>query len=151
MAARDLFREILIADLALVLELAQAREVAAALEAYWLEREQAEAGLGTALARIAGLTVDDLRHIEGEVDRLVEDAGGSPRHALLRRRGIDASIHSSFLAGESSVSGDLADLGANVQSTRTAHDETGRVVTAAGALAALQMIDMVADATLWSR
>ena len=46
---------------------------------------------------------------------------------------------------------ELARLGANVQSTRTAHDETGRIVTAAGALAALPMIDMVADATLWAR
>ncbi len=46
---------------------------------------------------------------------------------------------------------ELAELGANVQSVRSAHDETGRVVTAAGALAAMAVIDMIVDATLWAR
>lgn len=46
---------------------------------------------------------------------------------------------------------ELSELGARVSGTRSAQDEMGRVVTAAGAMAALGMVDLLADATLWAR
>ena len=46
---------------------------------------------------------------------------------------------------------ELAELGARVSHTRAAQDEMGRVVTASGALAALSVIDLLADSTLWAR
>ena len=45
---------------------------------------------------------------------------------------------------------DLAALGARVATTRTASDEAGRVVTASGALAALGLVDALADHARWS-
>lgn len=45
---------------------------------------------------------------------------------------------------------DLAALGATVASTRTACDDGGRVVTASGALAALSVVDALADHVGWS-
>ena len=47
--------------------------------------------------------------------------------------------------------GELAALGANVSSTRTALDESGRIVTASGAMAALTVLDDLADGAQWSR
>ncbi len=44
---------------------------------------------------------------------------------------------------------ELAALGANVSSERTASDDAGRVVTAAGALAAIQVVDELADHARW--
>lgn len=46
--------------------------------------------------------------------------------------------------------GELAALGANVTSTRTASDDSGRVVTASGALAAIQIVDELADHARWA-
>ncbi len=46
---------------------------------------------------------------------------------------------------------ELAELGAVVSGTRSAHDEMGRVVTASGAMAALGMVELLADSTLWAR
>ncbi len=46
--------------------------------------------------------------------------------------------------------GELAALGATVMSTRTASDDAGRVVTASGALAAIQVVDELADHTRWA-
>ena len=45
---------------------------------------------------------------------------------------------------------DLAALGATVSSTRTASDDGGRVVTASGALAAIQVVDELADQARWA-
>lgn len=45
---------------------------------------------------------------------------------------------------------ELAALGATVSSTRTASDEAGRVVTASGALAAIQIVDELADHARWA-
>ena len=45
---------------------------------------------------------------------------------------------------------DLAALGATVRSTRTASDDDGRVVTASGALAALAIVDDLADHARWA-
>ena len=46
--------------------------------------------------------------------------------------------------------GELAALGATVTSTRTASDDAGRVVTASGALAAIQVVDELADQAHWA-
>ncbi len=45
---------------------------------------------------------------------------------------------------------ELASLGVNVSSMRTASDDGGRVVTASGALAAIQIVDELADQTRWA-
>ena len=45
---------------------------------------------------------------------------------------------------------DLAALGATVSSTRTASDDGGRVVTASGALAAIQVVNDLADQARWA-
>jgi len=45
---------------------------------------------------------------------------------------------------------ELAALGATVASTRTACDDGGQVVTASGALAALSVVDALADHVRWS-
>ncbi len=46
--------------------------------------------------------------------------------------------------------GELAALGATVTSSRTASDDAGRVITASGALAAVQVVDELADHALWA-
>ena len=46
--------------------------------------------------------------------------------------------------------GELAALGATVTSARTASDDAGRVVTASGALAAIQVVDELADQARWA-
>ncbi len=45
---------------------------------------------------------------------------------------------------------ELAALGATVSSARTASDDGGRVVTASGALAAIQVVDELADQARWA-
>lgn len=45
---------------------------------------------------------------------------------------------------------DLADMGAIVSSTRTASDDSGRLVTASGALAAIQVVDDLVDHVQWA-
>ncbi len=46
---------------------------------------------------------------------------------------------------------ELGRMGARVTGSRAAHDEMGRVVTASGAMAALGVVDLLADSTLWAR
>lgn len=48
------------------------------------------------------------------------------------------------------AAGELAALGAVVTSDRTASDDAGRVVTASGALAAIQVVDDLADHASWA-
>jgi len=60
-----------------------------------------------------------------------------------RLDGREATGH--WLAG-----GELAALGATVMSSRTAADDAGRVVTASGALAAVQVVDELADQARWA-
>ena len=48
------------------------------------------------------------------------------------------------------AAGELAALGATVTATRTASDDAGRVVTASGALAAIQVVDELADQARWA-
>ena len=45
---------------------------------------------------------------------------------------------------------ELAAMGATVSSNRTASDDAGRLVTASGALAAIQVIDQLADHVRWA-
>jgi transcriptional regulator GlxA family with amidase domain len=48
------------------------------------------------------------------------------------------------------ASAELAAMGATVTGARTARDDSGRVVTASGALAAIQVIDDLADRAQWA-
>ena len=48
------------------------------------------------------------------------------------------------------AAGELAALGASVTDARTASDDAGRVVTASGALAAIQVVDDLADQARWA-
>ena len=95
MGAGDPLRDLLVADLALVLKPAAALDVAAAVLTYWEEQGRAEAGLARELARIDGLSPSQLHRIEREVDDLVAAAGGS-REALRERGGIDETLHASI-------------------------------------------------------
>jgi hypothetical protein len=45
---------------------------------------------------------------------------------------------------------ELAALGATVRSSRTASDDAGRVVTASGALAAISIVNDLADHARWA-
>jgi putative intracellular protease/amidase len=84
------------------------------------------------------------------------------RHAASEARGILAiSTGSLLLASVGRLDGrsatghwlaedDLAALGAKVSSARTASDDGGRVVTASGALAAIQVVDELADQSRWA-
>lgn len=84
------------------------------------------------------------------------------RRAAVEARGILAiSTGSLLLASVGRLEGrsatghwlaeaELAALGATVSSKRTASDDGGRVVTASGALAAIQVVDELADQARWA-
>ena len=84
----EYFRELLVADLALVLDVATARDVAVALDRYWNRRDEADASLSDELARVAGLSVGELLRLATEVDRAIEGAGGDSRTAVRSRFGF---------------------------------------------------------------
>jgi transcriptional regulator GlxA family with amidase domain len=94
--------------------------------------------------------IDDAA-IRGWLHRVAADARGilamSTGTLLLasvgRLEGREATGH--WLAA-----GELAALGATVTSSRTASDDAGRVVTASGALAAIQVVDELADQARWA-
>ena len=94
--------------------------------------------------------IDD-EAIRGWLHRVAADARGilamSTGTLLLasvgRLEGREATGH--WLAA-----GELAALGATVTSSRTASDDAGRVVTASGALAAIQVVDELADQARWA-
>lgn len=83
-------------------------------------------------------------------------------HAATEARGVLAiSTGSLLLASVGGLDGrsatghwlaedELAALGAVVSSTRTASDDDGRIVTASGALAAIQVVDELADRARWA-
>ena len=73
------FRELLAADAALMLGVAEAHDVAAALMRYWPRRDEPGASFGSELAHIARLSDDALARIRAEVERLVGEAGGTRR------------------------------------------------------------------------
>lgn len=93
--------------------------------------------------------------------------GDEPTRDWLRRAATDArgilaiSTGSLLLASVGRLEGrsatghwlaedELAALGATVSSTRTASDDGGRIVTASGALAAIQVVDELADQARWA-
>ncbi|MHC4861039.1 MAG: hypothetical protein ACYTDY_13210, partial [Planctomycetota bacterium] len=86
------FRDLLLADLALVLDLAPARDVAFALQRFW-ERRSDGASMLEELREVARLSDEDVARLEAEATKLVEEAGGDPRLALGARGGIDRTIH----------------------------------------------------------
>jgi len=98
LSEHDPFRDLLVADLALTLDLTRAREVAAALEGYWAAREQVETDLASELHRVAGFSLESLDALLAEVDDLIKEAGGS-REAVLSRGGIAATFHTSVSHG----------------------------------------------------
>jgi len=87
------FRQLLVADLALVMGIAPARDVAAALQRYWDGREERPLRLAAEIARIAGLDDEAVRRLETAAEDLVAQAGGDPLRALGLRGGIDGTIH----------------------------------------------------------
>ena len=78
-------RELLLADLALLLAVASARDVAFALQRFWETREEPGASFLAELARVADLPAEDAARLEQEADRIISEAGGDPRGALGRR------------------------------------------------------------------
>lgn len=111
--SRD-FRELLVADLALVRGVAPARDVAAALQRFWDQRGRRGLTFASELERIAGLAPGTLDAIEAEADRLVSGAGGDAR-AALGRRGLDRSIHVALSRVAPSASRALAEAGAGAR------------------------------------
>ncbi|MFV1958293.1 MAG: bifunctional serine/threonine-protein kinase/formylglycine-generating enzyme family protein [Planctomycetota bacterium] len=102
--------ELLLADLALVTGVAEARDVALALQRYW-ERREHGASLTEELGRIAGLDEEVLKGLEAEVARCVAEAGGDARRALVRRRGLDRSLRVALAAEDPRLSRSLTHLG----------------------------------------
>ncbi len=109
------FRELLIADIALVRGVASARDVAAALQRYWEERDHRAASLADELAHIARVDRDALTPVEDEVDRLISSAGGNAEKAFTRQGGLDRSIHVALSQRSAGASRSLTDVGAAVR------------------------------------
>ena len=96
--------------------------------------------------------------------QVIDDAGTRQwlHHTAAAARGILAMSTGTLLlasvgrldgrvaTGHWLAEGELAALGATVTSTRTASDDAGRVVTASGALAAIHVVDELADQTSWA-
>ncbi len=78
----DPYRELFIAELAVVMEVASARNVADAAQDYLRRREELDASLSDRLLEIGGVTPGDLSRIEAEVDRLISESAGDSRAAL---------------------------------------------------------------------
>ena len=87
------FRELLFADVALINDVASARDIALAIQRFWERREEEGASLADELGRIAELDQGALSGVRRVVERLVSDADGDPRQALSVRGGIDQSLH----------------------------------------------------------
>ncbi len=104
------FRELLVADLALLRGVAKARDVAAALQRYWEEKESTT--FGAELQRIAALKESDLAPLFAEAEELVKGAAGDARLALLKRGGLDRSVH---LAAGPQLTLALTSLGAKAR------------------------------------
>ncbi len=86
------FRELLAADAALMLGVAEAPDVAAALQRYWDRRAEPGVSFEDELAHIAHLAPEALERVRAEVERLLGEAGGDPKIALTRHGGLDRSI-----------------------------------------------------------
>jgi serine/threonine protein kinase len=108
-------RELLVADLALSLGVAEARDVAAALQRYWDRQGVDGVRFSGELARIADLDEDAVTRLERGVDDLLEQAGGDPRQALLTRGGLDGSIHLALGGEGAELSRALTRVGAGAR------------------------------------
>ncbi|MHC4472877.1 MAG: serine/threonine-protein kinase, partial [Planctomycetota bacterium] len=116
------FRDLLLADLALVLDLAPARDVAFALQRFW-ERRSDGASMLEELREVARLSDEDVARLEAEATKLVEEAGGDPRLALGARGGIDRTIHLELSRMAAPLVAELAEGGAGARSPLRAVSE----------------------------
>jgi transcriptional regulator GlxA family with amidase domain len=85
-----------------------------------------------------------LREVAGSVRGILAISTGSLLLASVGR--LDGRLATGHWLAED----DLAAFGARVSSTRTASDDAGRLVTASGALAAVQVVDDLADHARWA-
>ena len=109
------YRELLLADLALVLGIAPARDVALALQRFWERRDEPDASLLEELQRIAELTEEQLHTLVEEAERAISEAGDA-RLALGARGGIDRTIHMEISAIEAPLVRALTEAGAGARS-----------------------------------
>ncbi|WP_420451289.1 DJ-1/PfpI family protein [Ilumatobacter sp.] len=90
-----------------------------------------------------------------EISRWLRTAAESARAVLAISTGSLLLATVGHLAGRDATghwlaSAELAALGARVTTARTASDEGGRIVTASGALAAIVVVDDLADHVRWA-
>lgn len=109
-SARE-FRELLAADAALMLGIADAADVAAALQRYWARRSQPDVTFEAELEHIARLPCEAVQQIRLEVMRLLEQAGGNAQAAVTRRGGLDRSIHLALQKESRGLTNELSSLG----------------------------------------
>lgn len=93
---------------------------------------------------------------EPEIAEWLRSAAGAARGILAISTGslLLASVgrlDGKHATGHWLAEDELAAMGATVESSRTAQDEMGRVATASGVLAAMTVIDELADSSQWSR
>jgi hypothetical protein len=86
------FRELLVADVALMQGIASAGDVAAALQRFWERRDRDDVSVAGELARIADIDRDVLRPVEAVVDGLIAHAAGNARVAFTQHGGLDRSV-----------------------------------------------------------
>lgn len=111
------FRELLFADLALLGGHADARQVAAALLKYWDRRDRIDTTLAQELAKVAGITSEELGTLQAEVDALVSASEGDAHLALTRHGGIAHELHAAVSRKDGDVSRQLTELGAGIRVT----------------------------------
>jgi hypothetical protein len=99
----DTARELLFADVALLLSAADVREVAAALEDFRKQPPELRSPIAEVLKSSGALSEEQCDRVSAEVDRIVHAAEGDPALALSRRGGIDYSIHVSLRPDESAA------------------------------------------------
>ena len=116
MDQRAPYRDLLLADLALVMEIAPVRDVAFAVMRYWEKREEGGSILAE-LRDVARLNDEDVARLEEEAAKLVLQAGGDPRLALGARGGIDRTIHLELSRVAAPLVGELSDAGAGARSS----------------------------------
>src|SRR5262245_8659645 len=85
-----------------MLGVAEARDVAAALQRYWDRREEAGVTFEAELAHIARPTPEALARIRSEVERLLGEAGGDAVLALSQQGRLERSLHAA-LGGRTDV------------------------------------------------
>lgn len=110
-ASRE-FRELLIADLAVVRGIAAASDAAAALQRFWGDRQLSVAD---EIVRIGNLDPDAMNEVVAEVDRMISAAGGNAQVALTRHGGLDRSIHLALSGGDARLSMAFTQIGAGVR------------------------------------